>query len=112
MKSKKDRQRSGVPADIARLDFHDWGGQLIDRIKGKVTQKEKGHEMLEKIQNNFGISQLEREEYKKKMLEWQKEAFTPTILSQELKEDQVKFKRDDSGKITSPFKKYGKDKGR
>lgn len=112
MKPKSRRQRSGVPADIARLDFHDWWGNLIDRIKGKVTQKNKGLEMLEKIEGSFSISEFDRKEYKRKMMEWQHDAFTPTEIPKSIKLEQAKFSRDEDGNITSPFTKYGKEERR
>lgn len=105
MKNVKKRQRGGRPADICRLDFHDFWGNLIDRLKGKVTEKNKGIEMMNKIEGSFGISEKDRMEYDEKMLEWQKDAFTPTEVSKDLKEGQIKWTRDEKGNLVSPFRK-------
>ena len=105
MKNVKKRQRGGRPADICRLDFHDFWGNLIDRIKGKVTEKNKGIEMMTKIEHSFGISGKDREDYEKKMLEWQRDTLTPTEVSEDLKGKQVKWTRDEKGRIISPLYK-------
>ncbi len=60
-KNKKTRQ--GIPAEIARLDFHSWDGRLVDRIKGKVTEKFKGIQMVENIENRFGITKQDIDRY-------------------------------------------------
>jgi hypothetical protein len=50
-----NKRRFGQPADIARLDFHDWGGRIIDRTKAKTGEKVKGVLMIEKIKDRFGL---------------------------------------------------------
>ena len=92
------RSRKGVVADIVRLDFHDFFGRLIDRVKGKITEKRKGVIMLEKIEQGFGISKRDRERFQEEMLEIQREAV------EESRSEKIDWTRNKEGKITSPFK--------
>ncbi len=97
----KGKQRHGVPSEIARLDFHDWHGNLIDRTKGKVTEKDKGVMMIEKISNNFGVS---LDFVRREIERLNREAMTETIVPDEMKDGQVQWERDERGNIVSPFK--------
>ncbi len=72
---KKKFNRSGRQADIAQLTLHGWFGDLIDRIKGKTTEKEIGMVMLDKIENQFSISQMDRENFRKVMKQREIEDF-------------------------------------
>lgn len=56
MKTIKKKTRNGTPADIVRLDVHDWYGHLIHRIKGKSTEKTTGIAILELVADLFGLS--------------------------------------------------------
>jgi hypothetical protein len=104
-KTKVKKTRGGVVADIARLDFHDFWGRLIDRIKGKTTEKDKGLLMVEKIQQNFGISGKDKDAFRAKMIEMQEKAFKPTKYPKIKKQEPIKWTRDAQGKIISPFDK-------
>jgi hypothetical protein len=53
---KNNKTRLGQPAEIAKLDFHDWLGRLIDRTKAKTTEINKGMLMWDQIQNRFGFT--------------------------------------------------------
>jgi len=97
---KKNKSRYGTPSDIARLDFHNWFGQLQDRIKAKTTEKDKGISMIQKIYDYFGISE---EFCRKRMRELNEEAMQPTEIPKEMKKKQDKFTRDEKGNIVSPF---------
>lgn len=103
MKKKKKRQRNGVPSDIAKLDFHDWYGNLQDRIRCKVNEKDKGMGMLDRIQERFGITKKEYEEFREKMLYYNLDSIKPTV--KEDKDIKSIFKRNEKGKIVSPFDK-------
>ncbi len=92
------RTRHGSPADIARLDFHDWHGNLIDRTKAKVSEKDKGAMLVEKITNSFGIT---LEFVRRRIDEWNIEALTPTEFPEDQKD---KWTRDERGNIVSPFR--------
>jgi len=98
----RKRARGGTVAEIVRLDFHDFFGRLIDRIKGKTTEKNKGVIMLEKIEQGFGISERDREKFREEMLEEQKEAIQAS--PRRLKEKKIAWTRDGEGKLISPFK--------
>ena len=75
---KKFNHRSGNVADIARLNFHDHFGNLFDRTRAKVNEKEKGVMMVDKLKNRFGITELDEEKFRQKMMDWQEDAMTPT----------------------------------
>lgn len=67
MRNRKTRH--GRPAEIVRLDTHSWGGDLIDRIKAKTSEKEKGIMMLLCIKDIFNISWEDIGSYKNKEIE-------------------------------------------
>ncbi len=93
MKTKK-HQRNGEVSDMASLTFHDWFGRLQNRMKARVTDKDKGVMMIEQIQTKFGITE---EFCRRKLLE---------IRMRDI-EDQMegpKWTRDEKGQIVSPFK--------
>lgn len=98
---RKPKSRYGTPADIARLDFHNWFGQLHDRMKAKTTEKDKGVLMIEKIQHYFGISM---EYCRQRLHELNMEAMKPTEVPKEIKQRKIKFTRDSRGEIISPFR--------
>lgn len=45
------------PAEIVRVDIHSWAGQLIDRMKAKTTEKNKGALIINRLKDVFGISE-------------------------------------------------------
>ncbi|KKK86217.1 hypothetical protein LCGC14_2765440 [marine sediment metagenome] len=76
----------------AKLVFYDWGwaDNIIYRIRGKVSEKEKGLRMIEKIKEFFGITNNSIQEHE---IEENKE---------EIK--RINWTRDEKGNIVSPFK--------
>lgn len=102
MNNKKKFNRSGRQSDIAQLTFHGWFGDLIDRIRAKTTEKEKGMMMLEKIENQFSISKPDREIFRKEMQEREKKEFAEMEKQAEAMKDKP-FKRDEHGNFISPF---------
>lgn len=84
-------RRRGRTSDIIRLDHHSQWGQLIDRIKGKVTEKDIGCAILDKVENLCSITHLDREEFRKKMAE--KEAMEWEQMRLEAKALQEKKQR-------------------
>ncbi len=88
----------------AKLIFFDWGWRdnIIYSSKAKSNEKGKGLMMLEKLKNFFNFTKKDEEDYEKKMIEWQKEAFTPTKYPKLVK-PLKKFPRDERGQIISPF---------
>lgn len=71
----KYTNRSGKPADIARLDFHDFFGRLQDRTKAKVHEKEKGVMMIDKIKDRFCLSEREMNEIRQKLFQKEVDTF-------------------------------------
>ncbi len=105
---KKAKQRNGVPSDMAKLDFHDWFGRLQDRFKAKVTEKEKGMLMMDKLMDRFGITPKEHSDFRAKALAWNTEVFSKESIERREKafgDHPPIFKRDSEGKIISPFDK-------
>ena len=100
---KKKFNRSGRQADIAQLTFHGWFGDLMDRIKAKTTEKEKGIMMLDKIENQFDISNLDREDFRKEMKEREEKEFDEMKEQAKHRKDNDAFTRDSAGRIISPF---------
>lgn len=74
-------------------------------IKAFTTEKDKGMNMMELIEDNFSISEEDRKAwFQKKLAEFNADAMTPTVMPKSLADKQVKFTRDDKGKIVSPFR--------
>ncbi len=101
-KDKKEHKKGYL---TAKLTFFDWGWRdnVVYNARATQNEKEKGLAMLEKLKNFFGVNRFDEEEFKKKMIEMQKEAFTPTEYTKGRKP--VKWTRDEKGKIVSPFDK-------
>lgn len=100
---KKKFNRSGRQADIAQLTFHGWFGDLMDRIKAKTTEKEKGIMMLDKIENQFNISEVDREDFRKEMKEREEKEFDEMREQAKERKNKDPFTRDLMGNIISPF---------
>ena len=100
--SKKKTNRSGRHADIAQLTLHGWFGDLIDRIKAKTTEKDKGMMMLEKIENQFSISESDRIIFRKEMQAREEREWEEMERQAKAMKDKP-FKRDEYGNIISPF---------
>lgn len=100
---KKKFNRSGRQADIAQLTFHGWFGDLMDRIKAKTTEKEKGIMMLDKIENQFNISEVDRKSFRKELKEREEKEFDEMREQAKERKDKDPFTRDEQGNIVSPF---------
>lgn len=61
--------RRGRPADIVRFDHHDPWGRLIDRKKGKVTEKHIGMAIVDRAKELFNISDFDMDNWRKQMKE-------------------------------------------
>ena len=101
----KDKKEHKKGYAIAKLTFFDWGWRdnIIYNAKATQNEKDKGLAMLEKLKDFFGVNKIDEEEFKKKMIEMQKEAFTATEYPKG--REPVKWTRDKKGKIVSPFDK-------
>ena len=89
IKKKAETRKSYI---TAKLVFFDWGwaDNIIYKIKGKETEKDKGLTMIQKIKELFGIRNNEIESYEVK------------VRVDEL--DKIKWTRDEKGNIVSPFR--------
>ncbi|KKL49764.1 hypothetical protein LCGC14_1824460 [marine sediment metagenome] len=76
----------------AKLVFYDWGwaDNIIFRIKGKVSEKNKGLEMINKIKEFFGIRNNDIEEHESE------------VRDEEV--ERINWTRDERGNIISPFR--------
>lgn len=85
---KKDHRKSYV---TAKLVFFDWGwaDNIIYKLRGKTTEKNKGLMMIQKIKEFFSINGKEIKEHEEK--ENKKEV------------NRIKWTRDEEGNIISPF---------
>ncbi len=97
MKNKRSKQRQGRPGDIAKLDFHDWGGGFLNRIKAKNTEKKRGMYMISLLMEFFNIN---IEDYKIIAAE---ELIAEAYEQRGLIAPPIKIKRDEDGNIVSPF---------
>ena len=89
---------------IAKLILFDWGWRdnIIYSSKAKSGEKSKGLMMIEKLRNFFNFSKKDEEDFRKKMIEMQIKAFSPTKYFEQIK-PLKKFERDEKGNIISPF---------
>ncbi len=106
IKKKLKKHNWKKPGMGAKLTFHEWFRESpIYSIKATTTEKEKGIDMIELIESNFNINSKDKEEaFKKRLDELNEQAFTPTEVPEEMKDGQIKWTRDDTGKIISPFR--------
>ncbi len=76
----------------AKLVFFDWGwaDNIIYKIRGKVSEKDKGLTMISKIKEFFGITNKCIENHEKK------------VSAEEV--DKIRWTRDEKGNIISPFR--------
>ena len=90
---------------VAKLSMNEGFREMpIYKIKAKVSEKKKGIDMLELIEQNFNISEKDRKEaFKIKMKELEKDFENPTIVPKLFKQEKIKWTRDDKGRIVSPF---------
>ncbi len=101
-KNKKENLKGYL---TARLVFFGWGWRdnIVYSAKATQNEKEKGLAMMERLKNFFGLDKIDEEKFREKMIELQKEAFTPTKYPKERKP--VKWTKDQRGNIISPFSK-------
>lgn len=105
MNNKKRKfQRSGRIAEISQLTFHDWFGNLIDRVRSKTTEKGKGLLMMDLIEKRFSISDFDKEEWRKEMKIKEAQDFEEMKKQTAERKSQDPFTRDEHGNIISPFK--------
>ena len=101
---KKKFNRSGRMAEIAQLVFHDWFGNLIDRVRSKTTEKEKGLLMMDLIEKRFSISDFDKEKWRKEMIIREEEDFEEMKKQAHERKFRDPFTRDERGDIISPFR--------
>jgi len=102
-KNKQKLNRIGRRVDIARLDFHDFCGRLIDRTRCNITEKEKGMFMIDKIGDRFNINDFDLQQFREEMIRREIKDFEE-MEEQAKKREPVKWNRDEKGNIISPFK--------
>ncbi len=103
MPPQKKISRKGY--QTAKLTFFDWGWRdnVTYSAKAKPNEKQKGLAMLEKLKDFFGVNKYDEEEFREKMIQLQRDAFTPS--EEPKKKETIKWTRDARGQIRSPFKK-------
>lgn len=95
MRNKKFNYRQGKKAVIARLDFHDWVGELVGRTRGNITDKKIGISMISQLLDRFDITISDlKEAVERELIE---EAEEQRNIAP------VKWTRDERGNIVSPF---------
>jgi hypothetical protein len=95
----------------AKLSFDDgFAESPIYSIKGMTTEKNKGINMLELIEDHFKISKEDRKKaFVAKMSEINALAIQPTEQPKGFKHKKIEWTRDEKGEIISPFKSKNKD---
>ncbi|KKM68578.1 hypothetical protein LCGC14_1459530 [marine sediment metagenome] len=104
-KNKKEHRKGYLTAKLVFFDYG-WRDNIVYNAMAKQHEKEKGLAMVERLKNLFNINLFDEEEFRKKMIQMQVEAFTPTEYPKE--RELVKWTRDEKGKIVSPFSKKDK----
>ncbi len=94
---KNIKKRQGRVADIARLDIHDFFGNLISRTKGKVHEKTKGAMMIQQIKERFELNDEDLATLTADILR------NETMDQRGLKSKPLEWTRDEKGRIVSPF---------
>lgn len=101
-----------VPKGVlrAKLSFDEgFAEEPIYTIKGYTSEKIKGIDMMELIQDNFNISDKDRKKaFREKLKELNEDAMKPTKLTPELTKHQIKWTRDKKGNIVIPQSPYAK----
>lgn len=111
MKPKKKNSFNFLRELRAKLSFDDgFAERPIYSIKGKTNEKEKGINMLELIESQFGISKEDRQKaFRAQMEELNDLAMQPTEYPKPFKPDKIKFTRDEKGNLASPFRTKKKE---
>lgn len=97
MKPKK-QIRKGVLT--AKLTFFDWGwaDNIIYKVKGKVTEKDKGLLMIQKIKEFFGVRNNEIKDNERKVIQDEVQRINGIR-----EKNKIKWTRDEKDRIISPF---------
>ena len=98
MKPKKVNRKGNA---TAKLTIYDWGWRdnIIYAVTAKANEKLKGLAMLEKLRNLFGVNDIDEKQFRDKMTEMQRKAFTPE------ERKPIRWTRNEKGQIVSPFDK-------
>jgi len=101
MKNKKIFNRNNSSIMRAKLSFDEgFAERPIYTIKGFVTEKEKGVNMIELIRDNFGICDEDmRKVIRERLEEYNKNFFTPIEKMRKSVAKPVEWKRDERGNI-------------
>ncbi|HEC37451.1 hypothetical protein LCGC14_0476560 [marine sediment metagenome] len=85
------------PHLTAKLTFFDWGwaDNIVFKLKARVSEKNKGLVMIERIKTFFSITDDEIQDNDKRELDKEIE---------EIKRERIKWTRDEKGNIVSPFR--------
>jgi hypothetical protein len=106
--------KNGQQAEIGTLTFHSWTGSIIDRIRSKTTEKEKGVVMMDVIEDRFGLTNEERirirEEMKQREMKDFQEREEKANKKLVFNNTPVKWNRDEKGNFASPFRSKPKEK--
>ncbi len=105
-KDKKEHKKAFVTAKLMLFDWG-WRDRIIYNSSAKQHEKDKGIMMVEKLKNLFGISHVDEETFRSKMVELEKDAFTPNKYPKEIKP--FKWTRDEKGRLISPYSKKAKE---
>lgn len=109
MKNIKKRVRQGKVAEIARLDFHDFGGRLLSRTRSKTTEKVQGLQMIGQIMNYYDLSVEDYKDFAEKQLiaeAYEQRGISQESIKIELKiREPIQWTRNERGQIISPFDK-------
>lgn len=106
MKFDHKKKYFGSSEIRARLSFDEgFRERPLYAIKAKVTEKDKGIDMIELIKQHFNISQKdEKEAFEKKMEFFRADFPRPTKIPKEIKQQRIKWTRDNKGRVVSPFR--------
>ncbi len=107
-RKKVEKTRAGSPAEVVKLDVHDWYGKLLQRTKAKTTEKDKGVMMIDRIIDIFSLSPSMIEQLRREIREKDAEAWEPTKYPKG--QEPVRWTRDEKGRIVSPFRSQSLNK--
>lgn len=93
-----------------KLIFYDLRENIINKVVGKTTEKNKGVAMVELIMNRFGLSDDDIINMNKNISEINKEMVNKVNNKISIDRSRVNWTRDDRGNIISPFRSNKKPK--
>lgn len=94
MTFKKRKTRNGRPSDIAKLDVHDWLGNIMHRLRGKTTDKKMGVAILNTVKDIFGLTEQDIIEITDDMNQVDLENHRKEVLERERQEAKERLRRD------------------